>query len=139
MEEAKTTETQEQKEQPKRNKLTSAKLWVTLWAIGMVSFIVIANRIDFMTIAQPLCFIPLGYLGVNVWQKKIYKDKANDNSGLDNYGACVRAGRYIGNRSDSPKHGAQAARTGRNQNQTRGGGKCTAHGGHHHRSRKNQE
>lgn len=75
MEEAKTTETQEQKEQPKKNKLTSAKLWVTLWAIGMVSFIVIANRIDFMTIAQPLCFIPLGYLGVNVWQKKIYEDK----------------------------------------------------------------
>lgn len=76
MEEAKTEGTQEQKEQPKRNKLTSAKLWVTLWAIGMVSFIVIANRIDFMTIAQPLCFVPLGYLGVNVWQKKIYKDSA---------------------------------------------------------------
>ena len=55
MEEAKTTETQEQKEQPKRNKLTSAKLWVTLWAIGMVSFIVIANRIDFMTIFSRFC------------------------------------------------------------------------------------
>lgn len=74
MEEAKTEETQEQKEQPKRNKLTSAKLWVTLWAIGMVSFIVIANRSEFMTIAQWLCAVPLAYIGANVWQKKIYED-----------------------------------------------------------------
>lgn len=74
MEEAKTTEIQEQKEQPKRNKLTSAKLWVTLWAIGMVSFIVIANRSEFMTIAQWLCAVPLAYIGANVWQKKIYED-----------------------------------------------------------------
>lgn len=74
MEEAKTTETQEQKEQPKRSKLTSAKLWVTLWAIAMVSFIVIANRSEFMTIAQWLCAVPLAYIGANVWQKKIYED-----------------------------------------------------------------
>jgi hypothetical protein len=67
---------QEQKEPPKASKLKSAKLWVTLWAIAMVSFIVIANRSEFMSIAQPLCFIPLGYLGVNVWQKKIYEDGA---------------------------------------------------------------
>ena len=74
MEEAKSTETQEQKEQPKRNKLTSAKLWITLWAIAMVSFIVIANRSEFMTIAQWLCAVPLAYIGANVWQKKIYED-----------------------------------------------------------------
>ena len=73
MEEAKT---QEQTEQPKRSKLTSVKLWVTLWAIAMVSFIVIANRTEFLNIAQPLCFVPLGYLCVNVWQKKIYEDSA---------------------------------------------------------------
>lgn len=66
----------ENREQPKRSKFTSVKLWVTLWAIVMVSFIVIANRTDFMQIAQPLCFVPLGYLGVNVWQKKIYEDGA---------------------------------------------------------------
>lgn len=74
MEEAKTEETQKQKEQPKRSKLTSAKLWVTLWAIAMVSFIVIANRSEFMTIAQWLCAVPLAYIGANVWQKKIYED-----------------------------------------------------------------
>lgn len=76
MEEAKTEGTQEQKEQPKRSKLTSAKLWVTLWAIAMVSFIVIANRSEFMTIAQWLCAVPLAYIGANVWQKKIYEDSA---------------------------------------------------------------
>lgn len=74
MEEAKTEEKQEQKGQPKRSKLTSAKLWVTLWAIAMVSFIVIANRSEFMTIAQWLCAVPLAYIGANVWQKKIYED-----------------------------------------------------------------
>ena len=67
---------EKENEQPKKNKLKSTKFWVTLWAIAMVSFIVIANRTDFMAIAQPLCFVPLGYLGVNVWQKKIFEDGA---------------------------------------------------------------
>lgn len=67
---------EEKKAEKKPNKLKSVKLWVTLWAIAMVSFIVIANRTEFMSIAQPLCFVPLGYLGVNVWQKKIYEDSA---------------------------------------------------------------
>lgn len=62
-----------EKEQ-KRSKMTSAKLWVTLWAIAMVSFIVIADRAEFMAIAQWLCAVPLAYIGANVWQKKIYED-----------------------------------------------------------------
>lgn len=66
----------EEKTEQKPNKLKSAKLWVTIWAISLVSFIVIANRTEFLGIAQPLCFVPLGYLGVNVWQKKIYEDSA---------------------------------------------------------------
>ena len=60
--------------EPKTSKFKSVKFWVTLWAMAMVSFIVVADRTEFMQIAQPLCFVPLGYLGVNVWQKKIYKD-----------------------------------------------------------------
>lgn len=67
---------EEEKTEKKHSKLTSAKLWVTIWAIGLVSFIVIANRTEFLNIAQPLCFVPLGYLGVNVWQKKIYENSA---------------------------------------------------------------
>lgn len=67
---------EEKTSEKKPNKLKSVKLWVTLWSIAMVSFIVIANRTEFLNIAQPLCFVPLGYLGVNVWQKKIYEDSA---------------------------------------------------------------
>ena len=67
---------EEKTEKKKHSKLTSVKLWVTLWAIAMVSFIVMANRTEFLNIAQPLCFVPLGYLGGNVWQKKIYEDCA---------------------------------------------------------------
>jgi len=59
----------------RHSKLKSAKLWVTLWAVAMVSFIVIADRTDFTDIAQWLCGVPLAYIGANVWQKKIYKDK----------------------------------------------------------------
>lgn len=60
----------------KPNKLKSVKFWVTLWAVGMVSYIVIGNRTEFTLIAQWLCAVPLAYLGVNVWQKKIYEDSA---------------------------------------------------------------
>ena len=62
--------------EPKRSKLTSAKLWVTIWAVAMVSFIVFADRTAFTTIAQWLCGVPLAYIGANVWQKKIFCDKA---------------------------------------------------------------
>lgn len=69
-EETKTAETSEKTE--KRSKLKSAKLWVTIWAIIMVTFIVFANRNQFITIAQWLCGVPLAYIGANVWQKQIY-------------------------------------------------------------------
>lgn len=59
----------------KHNKLTSAKLWVTVWAVLMVSFIVLADRQAFTIIAQWLCGVPLAYIGANVWQKKIFADK----------------------------------------------------------------
>lgn len=67
---------EEKPAEKKHSKLTSVKLWVTLWAIAMVSFILIANRTEFLDIAWLLCFVPISYLGVNVWQKKIYKDSA---------------------------------------------------------------
>lgn len=60
----------------KPNKLKSVKFWVTLWALGMISYIVIGNRTEFVLVAQLLCSIPPVYLGVNVWQKKIYEDSA---------------------------------------------------------------
>lgn len=59
----------------KPNKLKSAKLWVTIWAVAMVTFIVIADRQAYQNIAQWLCTVPLAYIGANVMQKKIYEDK----------------------------------------------------------------
>lgn len=55
-------------------KLKSVKLWVTIWAIGMVTYIVVANRTEFNQIAQWLCAVPLAYIGANVAQKKIFSD-----------------------------------------------------------------
>ena len=63
----------------KWNKLLSVKLWVTLWSMVIVSYIVFANKTDFMIIAQWLCSVPLAYLGLNVWQKKIISDKEKEN------------------------------------------------------------
>lgn len=71
---AKKEESQERKEHPKRSKLTSAKLWITLWAIMIITFIVIGDRAEFTDIAQWLCAVPLAYIGANVWQKKIFED-----------------------------------------------------------------
>lgn len=61
-------------ETTKKSKLSSSKLWVTIWAVGMVTFIVVANRTEFTLIAQWLCAVPLAYIGANVWQKKIFAD-----------------------------------------------------------------
>lgn len=58
----------------KPSKLKSAKLWITIWAVLMVSFIVIANREAYQNIAQWLCAVPLAYIGANVMQKKIFED-----------------------------------------------------------------
>lgn len=69
-----TNENVAQNEVRKKSKLLSSKLWVTIWAVAMVSFIVIADRANFLSIANWLCAVPLAYIGCNVWQKQIYKD-----------------------------------------------------------------
>lgn len=65
---------EEVEKETKHSKLKSAKLWVTIWSIAMVTFIVVADKNAYLTIAQWLCAVPLGYIGCNVWQKKIDKD-----------------------------------------------------------------
>ncbi len=66
------TETVDNEKTKKTSKLKSSKLWITIWAILMVTFIVVADRNQFTTIAQWLCGVPLAYIGANVWQKQIY-------------------------------------------------------------------
>lgn len=57
-----------------RKKLQSTKLWITIWAVAMISYIVIAEKTDFYGIAQLLCSIPLSFVVANVAQKAIFKN-----------------------------------------------------------------
>lgn len=57
----------------KHSKAKSSKLWVTIWSMALATFIVVLDRQQFNNIAQWLCMVPLGYIGANVWQKKIYE------------------------------------------------------------------
>jgi hypothetical protein len=59
----------------KPNKLKSVKVWITIWAIALITYIVVANRVDFLQLAHLLATIPMIYLPVNTWQKKIFEDK----------------------------------------------------------------
>ena len=59
-------------------KLKSAKLLITIWAMILTSYIVFTNRTEFLLIAEILCAVPLAYLGVNVWQKKIESDRQGE-------------------------------------------------------------
>ena len=52
-------------------KLLSVKTWVVLWAMFIITFCIVADRPEFLPIAQMLCIVPPAYLGVNVWQKNI--------------------------------------------------------------------
>jgi hypothetical protein len=52
-------------------KLLSVKTWVVLWAMFVITFCIVADRSEFLLIAQMLCVVPPAYLGVNVWQKNI--------------------------------------------------------------------
>ena len=53
-------------------KLKSTKFLITIWAILMITYIVIAGKDNFYGIAQLLCSIPLSYVVANVAQKAIY-------------------------------------------------------------------
>jgi hypothetical protein len=59
----------------KYNKFKSTKLWITLWACAMISFIVIAGKTDFTSIATALCVMPVAYSAANVVQKKMYNQQ----------------------------------------------------------------
>ena len=58
-------------------KLTSIKTLVSIWACALISYIVIADKANFLVIAQMLCAVPLAYIGANVWQKQIFSRSDN--------------------------------------------------------------
>ena len=61
----------------KHNKLKSVKTWVVLWALGLITYIVVSSKVDFLQLAILLATIPLAYIPTNVYQKKIEKEREN--------------------------------------------------------------
>ena len=61
----------------KHNKLKSVKTWIVIWAIALITYIVIADKVAFLSLATLLATIPLAYIPSNVLQKKIEGDKEN--------------------------------------------------------------
>lgn len=59
----------------KHNKLKSVKTWVVLWALGLITYIVVSGKVDFLQLAVLLATIPLAYIPTNVYQKKIEKER----------------------------------------------------------------
>lgn len=60
------------------SKFCSAKLWITIWAMAMVTFIIITGKSEFNSVLMMLSGVPVAYMGVNVWQKHIYAGKEKD-------------------------------------------------------------
>ena len=63
----------------RKNKLTSVKVIITLWAMVVITCIVIFNRIEFLQLATFLSSIPLAFIPANVIQKKILSRNMEDN------------------------------------------------------------
>lgn len=59
----------------KHSKLKSVKTWVVLWALGLITYIVVSGKTDFLQLAILLATIPLAYIPSNVYQKKIEKEQ----------------------------------------------------------------
>lgn len=55
-------------------KITSAKLWITLWAMFELHCIIQAGR-ELGVVAVLLTAVPLSYMGLNVLQDFIFKGK----------------------------------------------------------------
>ena len=81
---------QETPTQKTRNKWLSTKWLATLWAMFLIAFIVISGRAEYHALAMALSAIPLGYLGVNVLQKKIYADAETEQSEPEVNNECLQ-------------------------------------------------
>jgi len=61
----------------KRNKFKSVKTWVVIWAIALITFIVISGKVEFLQLAILLSTVPLAYLPVNAYQHKLESNQDN--------------------------------------------------------------
>lgn len=56
-------------------KLKSVKTWIVFWAVSLITYIVICDKVSFISLATLIATIPLAYIPVNGFQKKIDADK----------------------------------------------------------------
>lgn len=59
-------------------KFLSMKLWVTIWAMVLVSYVIFTKQNEMISLVMPLSFAPLAYCGLNVWQKKILNKETGE-------------------------------------------------------------
>lgn len=52
-------------------KLTSTKLWITLWSLFLISYITFTNKVEFNNLALALVVIPTSYFVANEIQKRL--------------------------------------------------------------------
>lgn len=57
-------------------KLGSVKTWVALWCMGVLTYMVAADRLD-NAVASILAGAVVAFIGANVAQKKIEADRAH--------------------------------------------------------------
>lgn len=58
----------------KLNKLKSLTFWCTIWSIVIITYIVVAGKIDFISLALALSVMPVAYAAKSTITKKIYKE-----------------------------------------------------------------
>lgn len=59
-------------------KLSSFKNILVIWAVAIITYIVMANKVDFNNIAMMLCGAVIVYFPVNVKQKEILNKKIGE-------------------------------------------------------------
>ena len=62
----------------KHNKLKSVKTWIVVWAMIVISYIVLMEETSMLQLATLLATIPLAYIPTNVFQKKIELDNGKE-------------------------------------------------------------
>ena len=61
------------KKETKHSKAKSLTFWCTIWSILIISYIVIAGKTDFISLALALSVMPVAYAAKSTITKQIYK------------------------------------------------------------------
>ena len=63
-------------------KMSSLKFIFTAWACGLLTYIVVAGKADFVQLGTVLASAPLAYCITNVQQKKLYAQLESEENDL---------------------------------------------------------